>query len=408
MMNKVDNIIETKIPHRNHAPKAHVQQRPNPLEAYRQEILDNVALTGNGKLAMKVVEHSISLQFSSNSRQVITAEEVEEIEEKNKSLFDFEKVAENVLNFIGGRIRLAKEEGSSDEELGTMFAQARSGVTQGFEQAIGELEELAVLDDELTAGIDKSRDLIFQGIDDLEQSYFPGENTTTESDDNVLNNNNSISSMSTELYAASSRTSDIMITTLDGDKVSISFSDIQQVEQNERYVRDNEQGEMFESSNSTYRSSNFSYTIEGDISEDEQKAIAELIKDVNALQKDFFKGDIEKAFDHAVNLGFDSSQISEFSMELYQSKTTRVSQTYNEVANADQEESPSQDKALRPLLDFVKQLQLLQHQTDRLLEKQDKQFANIFKQVFSAENSRQEGFIENMKKLDNVTKHFIR
>ncbi|MDO6445212.1 DUF5610 domain-containing protein [Colwellia sp. 1_MG-2023] len=407
MMNKVDNVVESKIPHRNHVHKSHEQQRSNPLEAYRQEILDNVALTGNGKLAMKVVQHSISLQFSSNSRQVITDEDVEEIEEKNKSLFDFTKVAENVLNFIGGRIRLAKEEGSSDEELGNMFAQARSGVTQGFEQAMGELEELAVLDDELTDGIDKSRDLIFQGIDDLEQSYFPGENTTTESDDNALNNKNSVSSMTTELYAASSRTSDIMITTLDGDKVSISFSDIQQVAQNEKYLRDNEQGEMFASSNSAYRASNFSYTIEGDISEDEQKAIAELIKDVNALQKDFFKGDIEKAFNHAVNLGFDTSQISEFSMELYQSKTTRVTQTYNEVANSEPGESPSQDKALRPLLDFVKQLQLLQHQSDSLLEKQDKQFANLFKQIFSAENSGRDDFFENMKKLDNVTKHFI-
>ena len=408
MMNKIDNIAETKVPHKNHAPKSHEQQRANPLEAYRQEILDSVALTGNGKLAMKVVQHSISFQFSSISREIITAEEIEEIEEKNKSLFDFEKVAENVLNFIGGRIRLAKEEGSTDEELGNMFAQARSGVTTGFEQALGELEELAVLDDELTEGIEKSRGLIFQGIDDLEQSYFPKDDSLTEPVDETLISNKALSSMNSEFYAASSRTSDLQITTLEGDKVSISFSDIQQAMQNEKYTNNGEQGERFESASSSYRASNFSYTIEGDISDEEHEAIAALIKDVNTLQKDFFNGDIEKAFNHAVNLGFDSNQISEFSMELYQSKTTRVSQTYNEVASSDQKESPSQDKALRPLLDFVKQLQLLQSQADELLANQEKQFSKLFDKVFSAEFSQLEKFNENMEKLNNVTKHFIK
>lgn len=406
VMNKIDNIAETKVPHKNQVHKSHEQHRSNPLEAYRQEILDSVALTGNGKLAMKVVQHSISFQFSSNSREIITADEIEEIEEKNKSLFDFEKVAENVLNFIGGRIHLAKEEGSTDEELGNMFTQARSGVTAGFEQALGELEELAVLDDELTDGIEKSRGLIFQGIDDLEQSYFPKEDSLVESVDETLNGSSAVSSMSKELYAASSRTSDLQITTLDGDKVSISFRDIQQALQNEKYT--NNEGESFESSYASYRASSFSYTIEGDISDEEQEAIAALIKDVNTLQKDFFNGDIEKAFNHAVNLGFDSNQISEFSMELYQSKTTRVSQTYNEVASSDQKESPSQDKELRPLLDFVKQLQLLQNQADDILTKQDNQFSKLFEKVFSAEFSHLEKFNENMEKLNNVTRHFIK
>lgn len=189
--------------------------------------------------------------------------------------------------------------------------------------------------------------------------------------------------------------------------MSISFSDIQQAMQSERFSS-SEQGKMSESSSSTYRSSNFSYTIEGDISDDEQEAIAALIKDVNTLQKDFFNGDIEKAFNHAVNLGFDSDQISEFSMELYQSKTTRVSQTYNEVASSDEKESPSQDKELRPLLDFVKQLQLLQNRTDDLLMKQEEHFTNIFEKVFSAEFSHLEKFNENMSKLNDVTKHFIK
>ncbi|WP_353517765.1 DUF5610 domain-containing protein [Thalassotalea sp. SU-HH00458] len=411
MMNKVDNIADAQIPQRNHTTKAHEHHRAHPLESYRQEILDNVALTGNGPLGMKVVQHSISMQFSSSSREIITSEEIDEIEENNTSLFDFEKVAENVLNFIGGRIRLAKEEGSSNDELEAMFNQARTGVTRGFEQALGELDELGVLDDELTNGIEKSRGLIFQGIDELEQSYFPTNNQAEKSEDSEvskLDSENIVTSLNTELYASSKRTSDLVITTLDGDKVSIAFSDIQHAEKNDRYTNDKDQVERFESSSSSYRTTHFSYTIEGDISDDEQQAIASLIKDVNMLQKDFFKGDIEKAFDHAMNLGFDTGQIAEFSMELYQSKTTKVSQAYSEVANADQKVLPSQEKTLRPLIDFVKQLQVLQDQTDRLLENQNGQFFTLFEKVFEAEFSHLESYKENLQQLEKVTTPFIK
>ncbi|MDT0604913.1 DUF5610 domain-containing protein [Thalassotalea castellviae] len=411
MMNKVDNIADAQIPQRNHTTKAHEHHRAHPLESYRQEILDNVALTGNGPLGMKVVQHSISMQFSSSSREIITSEEIDVIEENNTSLFDFEKVAENVLNFIGGRIRLAKEEGSSNDELEAMFNQARTGVTRGFEQALGELDELGVLDDELTNGIEKSRGLIFQGIDELEQSYFPTNNQAEKSEDSEvskLDSENIVTSLNTELYASSKRTSDLVITTLDGDKVSIAFSDIQQAEKNDRYTNDKDQVERFESSSSSYRTTHFSYTIEGDISDDEQQAIASLIKDVNMLQKDFFKGDIEKAFDHAMNLGFDTGQIAEFSMELYQSKTTKVSQAYSEVANADQKVLPSQEKTLRPLIDFVKQLQVLQDQTDRLLENQNGQFFTLFEKVFEAEFSHLESYQENLQQLEKVTTPFIK
>lgn len=410
-MNKVDNIADAQIPQRNHTTKAHEHHRAHPLESYRQEILDNVALTGNGPLGMKVVQHSISMQFSSSSREIITSEEIDEIEENNTSLFDFEKVAENVLNFIGGRIRLAKEEGSSNDELEAMFNQARTGVTRGFEQALGELDELGVLDDELTNGIEKSRGLIFQGIDELEQSYFPTNNQAEKSEDSEvskLDSENIVTSLNTELYASSKRTSDLVITTLDGDKVSIAFSDIQHAEKNDRYTNDKDQVERFESSSSSYRTTHFSYTIEGDISDDEQQAIASLIKDVNMLQKDFFKGDIEKAFDHAMNLGFDTGQIAEFSMELYQSKTTKVSQAYSEVANADQKVLPSQEKTLRPLIDFVKQLQVLQDQTNRLLENQNGQFFTLFEKVFEAEFSHLESYKENLQQLEKVTTPFIK
>jgi len=396
-MKEIDNIAND-MSYRFKQPQEHKLQKNNPLEAYRNEILDSVAITNSGQLGMKVVFHSISMQVSSSFNEIKPLSN-EEIEERNDSLFDFEKVAENVLNFISGRIHAAKENGKSDDELNEMFSQARSGVALGFEQAIGELDELAVLDDELSAGIEKSRVLIFQGIDDLEESYFPKDEGT-----GVLANSVNVNQ---ELYAQSSRTSDLTVTTADGDKVNISFSDFQESSQSEKYYSGDNK-ESFQYSTSNYRETSFSYSIEGDIDKDEQKAISSLIKDINHLQKEFFNGDVEKAFEYAQKLGFDSEQISDFSLELYKTQTTRVSQTYTEVADFDEKPAAKADKNLRPLLDFVGQLQELQQRSDKILSKQEDAFTKLFDKVFTAEFMGNEHKLKQHDKMNELVDRFLK
>jgi hypothetical protein len=412
-MKPIDNMNINDMSYRFKEPQDLERLKNNPLESYKKELLDSVSLTNHGQLGMKVVFHSVSTQVSSSFNEV-KAPTPEEIKETNDSLFDFEKVAENVLSFISGRINFAKEQGSSDEELSEMFSQARSGVTLGFQQALGELEELAILDDELSTGIEKSRVLIFDGIDDLEEKYFPKEalnsavipesNMATSRKDELKGQPLNFSS---ELYAQSSKSSDISITTRDGDKVTISFSDIQEASQSQRYSNFGDQGTSYESASSSYREMSFSYSIEGDIDEDEQKAISALIKDVNTLQKEFFNGDVNKAFEYAQTLGFDDEQISEFSFDLYKTQTTMVSQAYSEVANFAEDSPAKTDKQLRPLLDFVAQLQDLQTIADKVLSKQEDNFTKLFDKVFTAQFNNNEEMMKHQNKLNDLVEKFL-
>jgi hypothetical protein len=268
-----------------------------------------------------------------------------------------------------------------------MFEQGRAGANLGIDQAKGDLKDLAMLDDDLNQGIEKSRTLINKGIDDLYEQMFPPANKSNEKIAELTPSIRS-TAIDSELYTSNSKGSELSITTTDGDVVSISFSELQEYASKEAYqYQESSQGGStnYSSTSSQYHEINFSYSVEGELDNDEKAAIEALIKDVNSLQKDFFNGDVNKAFEKAVELGFDNKQITSFSMDLQQTKTSYVSQAYTTVAELDDKLAPSVGKDLRPLIDFLDQFNQLQEQADKILSKNDDAFGQLLDAVFKAE-----------------------
>ena len=171
-MNKIDNHVNFAgllHPH-NHSAN-------HPMKFMSQPDLfspkNEVALHNNAAVGTKSLYQAISRQFSSSF--AVTFQEKNEVEEvpEEKSFFDFEKVANNVLSFIGNRIEAAKSDGVDQEGIEELLQQARSGIEQGFGEALKELEELSLLDDRLAENIQKSRTLIDDGINELQQNLQP-------------------------------------------------------------------------------------------------------------------------------------------------------------------------------------------------------------------------------------------
>jgi hypothetical protein len=271
--------------------------------------------------------------------------------------------------------------------LKEMFEQGRAGANLGIDQAKGDLKDLAMLDDDLNQGIEKSRTLINKGIDDLYEQMFPPANKSNEKIAELTPSIRS-TAIDSELYTSNSKGSELSITTTDGDVVSISFSELQEYASKEAYqYQESSQGGStnYISTSSQYNEINFSYSVEGELDNDEKAAIEALIKDVNSLQKDFFNGDVNKAFEKAVELSFDNKQITSFSMDLQQTKTSYVSQAYTAVAELDDKLAPSVGKDLRPLIDFLDQFNQLQEQADKILSKNDDAFGQLLDAVFKAE-----------------------
>ena len=415
-MNKIDNLI-AGIPFINHKNNRLVEEEQSLDQTQiKKNATDNYhfSVTDHAALGMKVVFQSVSSKFSSSeyfanrplNNPFDSKVKTTQTETTQPSIFDFEKVAQTVTNFVSAGMQAAKESGASNKELEEMLLQARSGANQGFDEALEELEDLSLLTDELTTGIEKSRDLITQGLDNLAAQYsdskFPENNEDTVKLEAVSQTSNKLSS-------SYSKSSDLTITTAEGDKVNISFNDNRSQVYGERYsetINNNAIKANYQSTSTNYREVNFSYTIEGDLNDEEKAAIGALIEDVNKLQKDFFNGDIEKAYQQVLQLGFDDQQLSSISLDLQQ-QTSMASQSYTEVANY-QENALEQLKAqLAPILDFVEQFKDLKKAADEVLENNNKfdqgQLNQLMQSVFNAEfgksDDQQERFNQFMTKL---------
>jgi len=229
--------------------------------------------------------------------------------------FDFEEVAKNVLDFVSKTIQGAKNGGASDEKLEEMLAQAREGVDKGFAQARQELGDMDMLSDDVKEGMDRSYDLIGSGINDLENGLFG----------KAGNEGNAVRSnvVSRELGMQETEQGSISIKTRDGDDINISFGSSTTLAQSQS-VSDN----GYSSQTSYSRSQSFSIEVNGDLDDDELKAINNLVGDISNLADEFFNGDVQKAFEQASDLGFDASQIAQFSLDFKEVKQVAVREHY--------------------------------------------------------------------------------
>ena len=389
-MNKIDNPV-TMPNYLGHGRQVQQMKNDSVKEHMSEQSFDKLALNNRTAISMKIVFQSVSSQISARfEKSTYRPDESNTIaaskmfstpladNEATAGFFDFEKVAKSIMDFVGGSIIAAKAGGASEDELKEMFEQGRAGANLGIDQALGDLKDMAMLDDGLTKGIEKSRDIVNTNLDDLYEQMFPTDKVP----------NATKIKLDSELYVSNSKSSDLTITTTDGDIVSISFSELQETATKERYqYAENGKGasENYSMASSQYHEVNFSYSVEGELDDDEKAAIEALIKDVNSLQKDFFSGNVDKAFEKALELGFDNEQIANFSMDLQHTQTSYVSQTYIEVSEFDENLLTSTEKELKPLIDFLDQFKQLQETAEKLLSKNDDSFGQLLGAVFTAE-----------------------
>lgn len=266
-------------------------------------------------------------------------------------LFDVQKVIDTVASFIEGRIGLAKADGASDAELEEMLGQARKGVELGFSQAREEIAQVAKLSEPLAERIDAAENGIYDRVDSLEKRLF--------SDDEGVNSK--LSQVESFSYAQSlvkeAASFDFTLVTQDGDRVKISaFEQASQFASSAKITGANGEisGSRFESSSR----SAFSLSIKGDLDEGEALAIQDLLAQVSDLADEFYNGNLSVAFDLALKLQPDASEIAKFSLDLSSSKLEAVSLgEFRRAENADPYAKQTLPKGVaQPLADFAQNL----------------------------------------------------
>ena len=294
----------------------------------------NQDISDNRKVAARVLGVSISQSLTIEGRTSDVSAKTDDDEQKaKKPLFDFEEVARNVLNFVGNVIKKAASDGAPDDKLNSLFEQARYGVSKGIKLAEDELGDKAT--DEVKEGIANSKASIFDGIKDLETSIFD----KTEKNTSIVSN--SLSIQKAEL-------SEFSVRTRDGDEVRISFG-----------MRENASKESFTLDNGNSQSklvyqqtTSFSMQVKGELDEGELKAIGNLVAQADDVANMFYRGNIEQAYEKALDIGYDNKELQSFALQLTKVESSQKIQKYGEVQQYS--DTPSADlKAPKAVAEYL-------------------------------------------------------
>jgi hypothetical protein len=348
----------------NEALKKQLQQEglQQAAEFSKQQAASVSVSSSQTSIGLRVVSNSLNQSLEIDGQKPKESKD-KSLEEKTTSLFDFEKVARNVLNFVGGVIRGAANTGASDEKLSGLFSQAREGVSRGF--AMAEKDLAGFMNDEIQQGITKSRDAIDTGINDLETDIFG------RSEPNAV----SLNSL-TSLSASDEKSGNLLIRTKDGDEVTFSFESLrsfqasQQVSYTSQLTQDQNavesgdtDGVNFSQSISAQQTTSYQYfersgisfSLKGELDEEELDSIADLVGQVQDLADTFYSGDIDKAFDEALSLGFDDKELVGYALQLNRTTQTEVLKTYENIQhyNDDKNDNSQYGNVVSPIAQYL-------------------------------------------------------
>ena len=351
-------------------------------------------------------------------------------EKKQQSLFDFEEVAKNVLRFVGGAINHAAAKGADKDALMEMFDQARSGVLKGIDMA--EKDLAGFMNEEIEQGIASSKALIDQGIDRLEKKLFgekeqvenlasasvyesasysredsgdltirtrDGDEVTIRFEDFQefeFNRNSLIEFGTVQPVDPVPVTPDVEPASTDVAQQQPAVSNsqvqadsdatqgdtqpqsepVQQVVEEPVDAKENDPKPQTnvqvtsETNYQYYESSALSFSVKGELDEDELKAIGDLVSDASDLADEFFNGDIESAFNQALEIGFDQKELTGFALNLTRQEKVEVVQAYEFVShyNDDVEGGDDPAKATKPIAKYLERMLDVIEQSKQKLE----------------------------------------
>lgn len=266
-----------------------------------------------------------------------------------------EKVANNILGFIERRLQADVADGATQEQLQSRLEAGLSGFKKGFAEASEKLEALSLLSPEVKEDIGTTYDLVLKGVDELRSKFIQSTATDAEAkaaqptdvkspDTKTIKTSDSKASSgeldvpdflpATSAYLGygnyeygRAREFSFELTTKEGDKVTIKATSSEGLAvEAGRAGRGNNSASALNASYSSSQS--FSLAIEGELNEDELSAINDLLGRVNDLASQFFEGDLDVAFEQALNLGYDAEQIGSFSLNLAQAEIQQVTEAY--------------------------------------------------------------------------------
>ncbi|WP_068826003.1 DUF5610 domain-containing protein [Pseudomonas sp. BMS12] len=243
--------------------------------------------------------------------------------------FTPDKVADRVLGFIEQRLQSEAAAGADPAKLESLLSQAREGVEKGFAEARKILDGMGALKGKVADDIDATYDKIQDGLKGLEQSYTD-KSPASASGSGVL-----AAAAYSERFSARAETFDLQVTTRDGDRLRISVAAASANWSQSAAVLASDGNTSLAASSSSSGSlqiGGFLVQVDGELDDDERAALEDLFGQVQDLSNQFYAGDLAGAFDRAMQLDMDGSQLASMSLRLTQTTVRQATDAYSSVA----------------------------------------------------------------------------
>lgn len=339
---------------------------------------DTVSLQSPAQRSQHILHYALSQSLTLNHstyggqtrNETSTSSDAQASTETSNSLFDYQAVADNVLSFVSRALKARQQAGDSAESLQSLMAQARSGIDLGFSAAGQELKQQEMLSDEIQKGMDKSYASIGDGLTSLDDQIASGEPI-------------SVITPAQKLLAqqqASSQSAALTLTTKEGDRITIQFSQQQSAgvaslpRGVQSYARMQQQNAASATQSAVWKSSqNYSYTVDGNLSDAEKASLGDVFKQIGSLSDQFFNGHIEDAVKQAQDLNLSDTEWSSLSLQLTQQQssaqtTSSAGSTQADNAKTDTSGLSDNQKAALNLPDTFSQLGQYLEQLQSLLK----------------------------------------
>lgn len=291
-----------------------------------------------------------------------------------------EKVAGRITDFVAMGLENARARGKSEEEIEALYESAVKGAEQGFKEAKDILSNLKVLDGNVAEQVEATEKLTFEGLAKLSPTQAKTETEATRAPSTT-------SGVAVAERYQQAEDFSLRLKTRDGDEVEISFSRNFEAQGRFAVSQDGEGNSAAVMDVSQSENTGYLFSVKGDLSEDELKAIQTLVQDVGTLAKDFFGGDVQKAFEQAPDVRFDSTQLASMNLTMSRSESYSAARVYEGTQRLEQPESVQnagrrlghmmrelRESAERPELGFLNQPEQAAGQILQGLVGQDSRF----------------------------------
>lgn len=239
-------------------------------------------------------------------------------------------VADRIVGFIADRLAQEKAGGASQERLQELYQQALKGVEQGLREGRDIIQDQGLFSGDTKDTFYQTVNRVADGLEQLGEELFgtdidvPSTPTPTVA--------SGFEASRSQVQIERSRSFEMEVVTQEGDRVKIMVNSGQSFASDQlRYQDANTSINGFEASFSSY--DNLAFSVEGDLNESELAALNDLFSQVNNVAETFYGGNVEQAFNQAMDVGMDAEQLASFAVNINQSESVAVRETYVAVQN---------------------------------------------------------------------------